>query len=346
MLPGAPPWSQQVGSDPETEALIITGPGPVARHPRGGRRADPNGARDFAYKHTYDDATKLLENFGIDIPTIAAINGPSVAHTEFALLCDVTLAAETATIIDPYLLAGAAPGDGQQLTLQELIGAKRAAYHLCTGRPIGARQALEPGSVNEVLAADRLLPRAEELAETVMKAPRCPPPHPRHRPAPVEAAPCPGSRLRHRPPDVRHASRPAPRLRLACCRPPDGRQTALVLTNIRGDRDRRVAPQMANIWLRFRGPGPVAVGPAPGSSPWTGSSSRRTTVDFPALLMTGEPGGQIVVATDNLSSRTSEFTREGSLTIAGATFRNRGGTCSAGKDLPVRNRPGAATSVG
>lgn len=109
---------------------------------------------------------------GIDIPSIAAINGPSAAHTEFALLCDITLAAEAATIIDPHLLAGAAPGDGQQLTLQELIGTKRAAYHLYTGQPISAQQALDLGLVNEVLPADRLLPRAWEIAEAIMKAPR------------------------------------------------------------------------------------------------------------------------------------------------------------------------------
>lgn len=34
----------------------------------------------------YCDATKLMENFvfGIDIPIIAALNGPSIAHAEFA----------------------------------------------------------------------------------------------------------------------------------------------------------------------------------------------------------------------------------------------------------------------
>jgi enoyl-CoA hydratase/carnithine racemase len=136
-------------------------------------RASPR-PKDFAYEHVFYDATKLLENFvfAIDIPTIAAINGPGVAHTEFALLCDVTLAAETASIVDPHLPTGAAPGDGQALTLQELIGTKRAAYHMYTAEPIGARQALELGLVNEVLPADRLLPRAWELAETIMKSPR------------------------------------------------------------------------------------------------------------------------------------------------------------------------------
>jgi enoyl-CoA hydratase/carnithine racemase len=133
----------------------------------GGLDAIGHGRRTSRRTYTYYDATKLLENFvfAIDIPTIAAINGPSIAHTEFALLCDIALAAETATIIDPHLPAGVAPGDGQQLTLQELIGTKRAAYHLYPGEPIGAQQALELGLVNEVLPADRLLPRAWELAQ-------------------------------------------------------------------------------------------------------------------------------------------------------------------------------------
>jgi len=180
-------WAQawhEVGNDPDNEVLIITGTGDQWLGIPETITADPaeeadkliRGQRpkDFAYEHGYYDATKLVENFvfAIDIPTIAAINGPSVAHTEFALLCDITLATETAIIIDPHLLAGTAPGDGQQLTLQELVGTKRAAYHLYTGQPIGARQALELGLVNEVLPADRLLPRAWEIAERIMKAPR------------------------------------------------------------------------------------------------------------------------------------------------------------------------------
>ncbi len=175
---------QEIGNDPDNEVLIITGTGDQwlaapevsAAEPAAAARSFAPEQRpdDFAYEHGYYDATKLLENFvfGIDIPTIAAINGPSIAHTEFALLCDITLAAETATIIDPHLLVGAAPGDGQQLTLQELIGTKGAAYHLYTGQPIGARLALELGLVNEVLAADQLLPRAWELAGTIVAAPR------------------------------------------------------------------------------------------------------------------------------------------------------------------------------
>jgi enoyl-CoA hydratase/carnithine racemase len=172
---------QEIGNDPDNEVLILTGTGDVWLSADGAdveeasrKLIEQPRPRDFSYEHTYYDATKLLENFvfGIDIPTIAAINGPSVAHTEFALLCDITLAAESATIVDPHLLAGVAPGDGQQLTLQELIGTKRAAYYLYTGKPIGAQEALTLGLVNEVLAGDQLLPRAWELAETIARSSR------------------------------------------------------------------------------------------------------------------------------------------------------------------------------
>lgn len=177
-------WGQlfhEVGNDPANEVLILTGSGDQWLRPGAQSAAEQNESLmrasrpdGHAYEHVYYDGTKLLENFvfGIDIPTIAAINGPSAAHTEFALLCDITLASETATIVDPHFLVGVVPGDGQQLTLQELLGVKRAAYHLYTGAPIDARTALDLGLVNEVLPPDELLARAWELAELIVKRPR------------------------------------------------------------------------------------------------------------------------------------------------------------------------------
>ncbi|MHA7985609.1 enoyl-CoA hydratase/isomerase family protein [Rathayibacter sp. CAU 1779] len=172
---------QEIGNDPENEVLILTGTDdewlstrPVSPEEVSERLIEQERPSGFAYEHTYYDAVKLLENFvfAIDIPTIAAINGPSPAHTEFALLCDITLAAETAVIVDPHLLVGVTPGDGQQLTLQELAGTKRAAYHLYTGRPLDAAEALRLGVVNEVLPSDELLPRAWAIANQIMEAPR------------------------------------------------------------------------------------------------------------------------------------------------------------------------------
>jgi len=168
---------QEVGNDPDNEVLILTGTGEHWLAPSNPQRFTemmrPPRPEHFAYD-TYYDAMKLLENlvFAIDIPTIAAINGPNPGHTEFALLCDITLCADTATFSDTHLLAGTAPGDGLHLALQELLGTKRAAYYLYTGQDIDARTALELGLVNEVTPADRLLPRAWEIAEAIRRRPR------------------------------------------------------------------------------------------------------------------------------------------------------------------------------
>ncbi|MEV1168178.1 enoyl-CoA hydratase/isomerase family protein [Nonomuraea sp. NPDC049784] len=167
---------QEVGNDPDNEVLILTGtgdwlkPAPADRLAEMMREPRPD---HFAYR-TYYDAMKLLENLihAVDIPTIAAVNGPSPGHTEFALLCDITLASEDATFSDTHLLAGTAPGDGMHLGLQELLGTKRAAYYLYTGAEIDARTALDLGLVNEVLSREKLLPRAWELAEAIRSRPK------------------------------------------------------------------------------------------------------------------------------------------------------------------------------
>ena len=76
-------------------------------------------------------------------------------------------------LFDPHFGdLGAVPGDGQGLTFQELMGLKRAAYYLYTSDKIDAQTAREIGLVNEVLPLDRLMPRAWEIAEKIMKKPR------------------------------------------------------------------------------------------------------------------------------------------------------------------------------
>jgi enoyl-CoA hydratase/carnithine racemase len=168
-------WSQawlEVGNDPDNQALILTGTGDKWFD---GRRSG-DGHFDRSVGDTvkvYEDGFKLLESFvfGVDIPTIAAVNGPGV-HTEVALACDITICTEDTQFFDPHFLMATAPGDGQALTFQELMGTKRAAYHMYTSKPIDARAALELGLVSEVTDREQLLPRAWELAQAIMRRPR------------------------------------------------------------------------------------------------------------------------------------------------------------------------------
>ena len=172
-------WSQlwlDIGNDPDNEVLIFSGSGDkwiAGFDPEFATHSLDEMPADAFYDQIYSDATKLLEAFifNIDIPTIACINGSGL-HTEFALLCDITLCAEHAELFDPHFKFNLVPGDGQGLTFQELMGLKRAAYFLYTSDKINAQMAKEMGLVNEVLPLDRLLPRAWEIAELIMQKPR------------------------------------------------------------------------------------------------------------------------------------------------------------------------------
>ena len=159
-----------VGNDPDNEVMILTSTDPYWI---GMVNEEEEKDMSFDYNNYYREATKLIENliFDVDIPTIAAVNGPGY-HTEIALLCDITLCCEEAVFQDGHFLIGFPPGDGQLLTFQELIGTKRSAYALYTGQKIDAHTALEWGMVNEVVAKEALIDRAWELAAAIMKQPR------------------------------------------------------------------------------------------------------------------------------------------------------------------------------
>jgi enoyl-CoA hydratase/carnithine racemase len=164
-----------IGADPENELLILTGTGEhfmMAIDPEGFALEKEN-LQHWAYEYAYKDGrinvSALIND--LEIPTIGVFNG-SGGHAEILLMCDITLCAEEAVIFDPHFNMGSVPGDGIHSCLQELLGVKRAAYALLTGRQIDAKLALEYGLVNEIMPRDRLLERAWKLADHIMKQPR------------------------------------------------------------------------------------------------------------------------------------------------------------------------------
>lgn len=170
-------WSQawiDIGRDPENEVLILTGTGDrwLDANPEVWKKLFREWTPDDKLK-MYHESLRLLENliFCIDIPTIAAINGPGT-HCEIGTLCDITICTEDADFFDPHFLGGTPPGDGMALTLQRTIGIKRAAYYAYTGQKIDGKTALELGIVNEVLPREKLQARAWELAEMMMERSR------------------------------------------------------------------------------------------------------------------------------------------------------------------------------
>jgi enoyl-CoA hydratase/carnithine racemase len=119
------------------------------------------------------DIRRTIGNhLSIEVPMIAAVNGPTLMHAEQALLCDVVIAADTAQFQDSvHFIAGMVPGDGTQVIYTHLMGANRARYFCFMGEKITARTALERGLISEIHESEQLLGRARQIAQLMLKQP-------------------------------------------------------------------------------------------------------------------------------------------------------------------------------
>jgi enoyl-CoA hydratase/carnithine racemase len=160
---------RDIGDDPDNHVVILTGTGDEFC-----AQLSPDGF-DFFSPTGYDkilrEGTKILENIlDIEVPMIAAINGPVTVHSEYALLCDIVLAAEDAYFQDaPHPAFGIVPGDGLHVVWPEVIGEIRGRYFLLSGQKLSAVEGKDYGAVNEILPREALLPRAWELARHLKK---------------------------------------------------------------------------------------------------------------------------------------------------------------------------------
>ena len=110
----------------------------------------------------------LLMNalLAIDVPVIAAVNGPAPVHAELALLSDIVLCTPNTYFQDAaHVPLGLVPGDGVQVFWPLLLGPNRARYFLLAGEQIQAEEARRLGMVGEILSAERLMERALEHAQ-------------------------------------------------------------------------------------------------------------------------------------------------------------------------------------
>ncbi len=101
--------------------------------------------------------------------TIAAVNGAAIAGgTGLALLCDFTLAVPEAKFGYTEVRIGFVPAIVSTFLLRQ-VGEKHARDLLLTGRIIGAEEAARMGLINEIVAPEKLMQRARELATQLME---------------------------------------------------------------------------------------------------------------------------------------------------------------------------------
>jgi 2-(1,2-epoxy-1,2-dihydrophenyl)acetyl-CoA isomerase len=106
------------------------------------------------------------------IPFIAAVNGVCAgAGTNFALACDMVLAADDATFNEAFVRIGLSPDCGGTFFLPRAIGEKLAAEMFMTGMTVSAQRAAEIGMINRIVPAADLIAETHKLASALAAGP-------------------------------------------------------------------------------------------------------------------------------------------------------------------------------
>jgi len=169
-----------IGSDPENEVLIFTSKGghwmksfdtaswaEIEDEEWGGNQGKAT------YENMYYDGRNMLISLihDVEFPTICAFPGVGF-HTEIGLMMDIAIASDDAVLFDKHYDFGLVPGDGIHSCFLELMGTRRGVHALWTGKIFDAKAALEAGLIAEVVPKDKLIERAYEIADIMMKQER------------------------------------------------------------------------------------------------------------------------------------------------------------------------------
>ena len=170
----------RVRDDADIRVVLLTGAGTEAFCTGGDLRDFVpflTGARqpETEYEHSIVDdmgqvLTALLRPFELYKPIVAAVNGDAIAGgMELLQATDVRIASSEAVFGLAEAQRGLVPGGGSMTRLARQIPYVHAMKIMLTGEPVSAEEALAMGFVNEVVAPDQVLGRAEELAERIAR---------------------------------------------------------------------------------------------------------------------------------------------------------------------------------
>ncbi len=168
----------QMTLDNTVRAIVLTGAGKSfcaggnIKHMRdkGGMFA----GSPYEIRNRYRTGIQMIPTalYELEVPVVAAVNGAAVgAGLDLACMCDVRIASDKAVFAESFVKLGIVPGDGGAWLLPRVIGMARASLMTLTGDIIDAACALEYGLVAEVVAPERVLPRALEVARSIAANP-------------------------------------------------------------------------------------------------------------------------------------------------------------------------------
>jgi len=160
--------------DPEVRAVVLTGNGKMFCAGGDLRAFSEQGERIGPYVKAITHALHgAISRFNwMDAPVICAVNGTAAGGGfSLALTSDIAIAAESARFTMAYTKIGLAPDGSSSFFLARLIGLRRAKEMALLNPLLTARQALEWGLVNRVVADHELLDTALDLARSWAQGP-------------------------------------------------------------------------------------------------------------------------------------------------------------------------------
>jgi enoyl-CoA hydratase len=157
----------ELAADREVRAVVVTGAG--SAFCSGGNTSwiasEPDATVDELRERMLPFYRTWLSIRRLEVPTIAAVNGPAIgAGLCLALACDLRYAARGARLGVPFVRLGMHAGMGATWLLPDVVGAAHARDLLLTGRVVDADEALGLGLVSRVLDPETFLGEVLEVA--------------------------------------------------------------------------------------------------------------------------------------------------------------------------------------
>lgn len=169
----------QAAADSSVRCVVITGAGRAfcagqdlsdpAAAPNLTPGAPPTDLRVLLDRHY---APLLVRMRSMPVPLIAAVNGVAAgAGANFALACDLVVAADNASFIQAFSKIGLIPDSGGTWLLPRLVGRARAMGLALTGDKLSAAEAQHMGLIWKCVPAEALMSEVNALAHKLAAMP-------------------------------------------------------------------------------------------------------------------------------------------------------------------------------